>query len=78
MDRIRAGKLAKALAGREKGTVYIITEVEDTYVYVADGKYRTLQRPKRKNTKHIQIINKEYDLTGMDDAKLIRVLSYYN
>lgn len=46
-------------AGRDKGNIYIIISETAEYLYVADGKSRTADKPKRKNKKHIQIINKK-------------------
>ena len=31
----------------------------DEYVYVADGRLKLLENPKKKNKKHIQVINKK-------------------
>ena len=40
------------------GNNIIIEETQDS-VWLADGKYKTLQHPKRKNKKHIQIWKKQ-------------------
>ena len=53
------GYLAKSLAGHDKGTIYIIIEETETDVFLADGKGKTLEHPKKKNKKHIQVIRKE-------------------
>lgn len=53
------GYLAKSLAGHDKGNIYIIIEETETDVLVADGKYKTLEHPKRKNKKHIQVIKQK-------------------
>ena len=55
------GWLASSKAGHDKDVVYIIVKEEDEYVYLADGKVRTLENPKKKNKKHIQIIRKASD-----------------
>ncbi len=52
------GMLATAKAGHDKNQLYIIIEETDDVVWLADGKYKTLQHPKRKNKKHIQIWKK--------------------
>ena len=53
--------LASSKAGHDKNTVYVIIKEETEYVYLADGRLKTLAKPKRKNKKHIQIIKKEAD-----------------
>lgn len=53
------GMLVTAKAGHDKNQPYIIIEETEKDVWLADGKYKTLQRPKRKNKKHIQIWKKQ-------------------
>ena len=36
-DRIEKGMLAKSKAGHDKGQVYVIYELDETYVYLVDG-----------------------------------------
>ena len=50
------GRIARSVSGRDKGTLYIITEqFDDIYVAVTDGKYRKVSDPKRKNVRHLLI-----------------------
>lgn len=45
----------RSMAGRDKNRLMVIISVKDEeYVYVADGKLRTLARPKLKKKKHIR------------------------
>ena len=55
------GKFATSKAGHDKLKVYVIIKEETEYVYLADGIYKTLDKPKKKSKKHIQIINKSQD-----------------
>ena len=48
MDRFEKGMLVRSKAGHDAGEIFIITGTEDAYVYLADGKLRTLQKPKKK------------------------------
>ena len=43
MDRYKKGMLALSLAGHDAGKVYVIMDVDDTYIYLADGKIRTMR-----------------------------------
>lgn len=52
------GLLATAKAGHDKNQLYIIIEETEEFVWLADGKYKPLSHPKRKNKKHIQIQRK--------------------
>ena len=55
------GNLALSLAGHDKNQIYIIIREDDEYVYLCDGRLKPLTSPKRKNKKHIQVINKGVD-----------------
>ena len=48
MEKICTGMTATSLAGHDRGKVYLIIHADAAYVYLADGKCRTLDRPKRK------------------------------
>ena len=50
------GFLAYSLAGHDKGEVYLIVEETKDFVYVVNGTVRTVDKPKKKNKRHIQII----------------------
>jgi hypothetical protein len=56
---------AESLAGHDKGAVYIIVEADSDYVYLADGRTRLLEKPKKKKKKHIQII--KYKDSGIEN-----------
>ncbi len=52
MDIARSD-IVKASAGRDKGKLFFVLEVEGEYLLLADGKNRRLERPKRKKRKHV-------------------------
>ena len=52
------GKFATSKAGHDKKKLYIIMEEDEEYVYLVDGELKTLDKPKKKSKKHIQIINR--------------------
>lgn len=52
------GKIVISKSGRDKGEWFVIVKIEDSYIYIADGKIRKLENPKRKNPKHLQKTNK--------------------
>lgn len=78
VDRIEKGMLAKSKAGHDKGQVYVIYEVDETYVYLVDGKIRGIDKPKRKKIKHVQIICEKHDMTGIDDVGIKRILKLFD
>ncbi len=57
-------KLAVSRSGHDKDSLYVIVKEEDNLVYLADGRLKPIEKPKRKNRKHIQIIkNLPKDIT---------------
>jgi large subunit ribosomal protein L14e len=50
------GRLAVSRSGRDAGSTYLVVGVEGpTVVFVADGRTRSVARPKRKNVKHLEL-----------------------
>lgn len=56
MEQFETGMMARSKSGHDAGKVYVITKVEEAYVYLVDGKVRTLDKPKKKKKKHVQLI----------------------
>ena len=48
------GLIVKSLAGRDCNQFYVLIDTDERYVYLVDGKSRTLDKPKKKNRKHVQ------------------------
>ena len=78
MYEYKAGMLARSKAGHDREKVYVIIDVDDTYVYLADGSNRTLDHPKKKKKKHVQVILKEHDVTAVDDTAIKRILKEWS
>ena len=57
------GMFATSKAGHDKGNVYFIIREDQEYVYLVDGRLRTVDKPKKKNKKHVQIIRDNRHLT---------------
>lgn len=51
------GRVVRSTAGRDKGSLQVIVRAEADAVYVCDGKQRPLGRPKRKNPRHIEVLD---------------------
>ena len=49
------GKIVISKKGRDMGKYLAVINCDKNYVFVADGKERKLETPKRKNIKHISI-----------------------
>ena len=53
MEQFETGMMARSKSGHDAGKVYVITKVEEAYVYLVDGKVRTLDKPKKKKKNEI-------------------------
>ena len=50
------GKIVCSRAGRDKDK-FLVVGIDDGMLLVCDGKERPLERPKRKNVKHLRFTN---------------------
>ena len=78
MERYEVGMLARSKAGHDKGHVYVIFEVDEAYVYLVDGSIRTIDKPKKKKKKHVQIICEKHELSKIDDVGSKRILKLFD
>jgi len=69
------GTVVKAIAGRDNGKFFVVTETDGKFCYIADGKERKLSNPKKKALKHVSKTLKVIDLEGITDKKLRKTLS---
>ena len=51
VEKIEAGMLAISRAGHDKDTCYIVWDMDETYVWLVDGRLRPLEKPKKKKRK---------------------------
>lgn len=53
---IYPGKIVYSKAGRDKNRYFVIIDIIDSnYVYIADGNYRRIEKPKKKKIKHLKL-----------------------
>lgn len=74
------GMLAISKAGHDIGNTYVITGEENEYVFLTDGRVRTVDRPKKKNRKHIQVIKRmqmKEPQGGWSDLEIKRTIKKY-
>lgn len=56
----KVGSVVLSNAGHDSGDYFVIVEIVDgEYVKIADGKTRTLAKPKLKKVKHLKLIGIE-------------------
>ncbi len=50
------GALVRILAGKYKGLVMAVVDTDATSVFVADGRHRKLEKTKKLNPKHVELL----------------------
>ena len=72
------GQVVCSKAGRDKGYFMVVVEEKDGFVFVCDGKERPVERPKRKNIKHLAFTNtvleKNSSITNKQLRKALAIL----
>lgn len=58
MVTMETGMMARSKAGHDRNKLYIIIRSDAEYVWLADGIYKTVEKPKKKKKMHIQVIRR--------------------
>lgn len=73
------GTIVKACAGRDCDGYFVVVAYDDLgFCYIADGKSRKLNKPKKKNVKHLQFTKTVIDLENLTDKKLRTFIRNYS
>ena len=64
------GQFVISRAGHDKDIIYVVVAEEGDFVYVADGRLKLPDSPKKKRRKHVQQVNRT-----VEDALLRRLSS---
>lgn len=71
---ILVGRVVISSAGHDGGRRMVVTGADGGFVFVADGKERKLDSPKKKNIKHVRTTSDSIELEGMTDKRLRQTL----
>ena len=76
MAEISRGSLVYSRSGRDKGTLFVVLEVDDNFVYLSDGDTRRVENPKKKKLKHINKTNSvlALDFENLTNAEVRKAL----
>ncbi len=75
---IKVGSIVRSCAGRDKNSFYVAVGISDGFVYIADGRVRKLEKPKRKNIKHISPTNTVISIEALTNKKLKKALNEFS
>lgn len=72
MDVLHEGDIVLSLMGHDKGKLfYVLSVINDDFVFIADGKNRKVDAPKQKRQKHLRFIGKSsIDYAALTDKKI--------
>lgn len=75
---IIAGMVVRSVAGHDKGGFFVVLRTEEGYAYIADGKRRLVENPKRKKFRHLRPTKSELAIKGITNKKLRGLLMPFN
>ena len=64
------GTIVFSKKGRDKGKAMVVLSSESEYLYLVDGKLRTLDKPKKKKVKHVQPTNTQAEMQTTEGRAL--------
>ena len=66
------GMIVKSDAGHDQNRFYVIVQMKEGFAYIADGKCRKLEKPKRTTPMHLKRTGHSVELAGLDTNRKIR------
>jgi len=69
---VSAARIAKAAAGRDKDGWFVIVGEQEGHYLICDGKRRPLERPKRKNPRHVELTDDSLPMEGIKTNRALR------
>lgn len=77
MERWEIGMLVKSLAGHDKDQIYLIADLDETYVYLVNGTQKTFEHRKKKKRIHVQLIRTKYEIEALDNVSVRHIVKEY-
>ncbi len=69
---ISVGTVVMSKSGHDANRFFAVIKVENDFAFICDGKLRTLDKPKKKNLKHLQKTNTVLSSERIGTDKQIR------
>jgi len=65
--KLNIGDIVLALAGRDSERLFaVVGIIDENYVYIADGRSRTVDSPKKKKIRHIELVKNAGDIKNLN------------
>ncbi|NLG52457.1 MAG: RNA-binding protein [Clostridiales bacterium] len=55
---IDLGDIVLSLSGRDKKRLFFVLKTQSGFAWLADGRMRKIENPKKKNLKHLKLVSK--------------------
>ncbi len=66
--RFEKAQIVRSLRGRDSGCLLCVMDAQEDWLLLADGKRRRVDRPKRKQGKHVALVG-EWDHPVMEKVR---------
>ncbi len=79
-EKVEVGQVVFSKCGRDRGFPFLVLRMEGDFAFLVDGRYRTLEKPKKKKIKHLaptSFISKEILKEQLLDSDLRKILAAY-
>lgn len=69
---MKTGSVVISLSGKDAGCLMAVVSDTGDVLYVADGRHRPVQRPKKKNPRHLRETGHEISQSSMETNRMLR------
>lgn len=69
MKTLQKGAIVKNKAGRDGESLFIVLRIDENFAYLVDGEGRSIQKPKKKNPKHLQATGQKAEIEINEKSK---------
>ena len=68
MIPMEKAQIVRSLAGHDRGEIFCIMDMEGDFLFLADGKHRKVENPKRKRARHVAFVG-EYSHPAIEKLR---------
>ena len=72
------GNIVKSLRGHDKDKFFAVVMHDGKFVYLADGKNKKIDAPKKKSIKHVLVTDEKINLSEYTDKSLRKLINRLN
>ena len=69
MDKVDVGDVVICQNGRDKNSLFLVVNVDGNFAYLVNGSKRKVNNPKKKNLKHIKMVESAVDISLAEKIK---------